>query len=36
MTQPAGQSVDDVRPIRDEIERRVCGLLTEPQVTSAT
>jgi protein-tyrosine-phosphatase len=26
---PAGKSVEDVRPIRDEIERRVRGLLTE-------
>ncbi|MFI6624715.1 arsenate reductase ArsC [Streptomyces sp. NPDC050528] len=26
---PAGQSVDDVRPIRDEIERRVRGLLDD-------
>ncbi len=29
---PAGQSVEDVRPIRDEIERRVRGLLTELHV----
>lgn len=26
---PAGQSVDDLRPIRDDIERRVRGLLDE-------
>jgi len=26
---PAGQGVDDVRPIRDEIEQRVLALLTE-------
>jgi arsenate reductase len=26
---PAGRSVDDVRPIRDEIDRRVAGLLRE-------
>jgi len=26
---PAGQGVDSVRPIRDEIERRILGLLTE-------
>ena len=26
---PAGRSVEDVRPIRDEIERRVRGLLRE-------
>jgi protein-tyrosine-phosphatase len=32
---PAGQSVDDVRPIRDEIERRVRQLLNELQVTAA-
>ncbi|MFF3411000.1 phosphotyrosine protein phosphatase [Streptomyces sp. NPDC002742] len=29
---PAGQSVDDVRPIRDEIERRVRGLLDDLDV----
>jgi protein-tyrosine-phosphatase len=33
---PAGQSVQDVRPIRDEIERRVRGLLTELQIPAAT
>jgi protein-tyrosine-phosphatase len=26
---PSGKSVDDVRPIRDEIDRRVRGLLSE-------
>ena len=26
---PAGQTIDGVRPIRDEIERRVRGLMTE-------
>ncbi|GAB3430970.1 arsenate reductase ArsC [Actinophytocola sediminis] len=26
---PAGRTVEDTRPIRDEIERRVLGLLTE-------
>lgn len=26
---PAGKSVDEIRPIRDEIERRVKGLLAE-------
>ena len=26
---PAGQSLDAVRPIRDEIDRRVCALLAE-------
>jgi hypothetical protein len=26
---PAGMSVDGVRPVRDEIERRVRGLLAE-------
>ena len=31
---PAGQSVDDVRPIRDEIERRVRQLLAELQVAA--
>ena len=29
---PAGQSVDAVRPIRDEIERRVRALLAELEV----
>jgi arsenate reductase len=29
---PAGQGVEDVRPIRDEIERRVRALLAELQV----
>jgi protein-tyrosine-phosphatase len=29
---PAGQGVDEVRPIRDEIERRVRDLLTELHV----
>jgi arsenate reductase len=32
---PAGQSVDDVRPIRDEIEQRVRTLLTELGVSVA-
>jgi len=31
---PAGQDVEHVRPIRDDIERRVRGLLTELQITS--
>ncbi|MCB5907002.1 arsenate reductase ArsC [Streptomyces pinistramenti] len=26
---PAGQGIEAVRPIRDEIERRICGLLTD-------
>jgi hypothetical protein len=33
---PAGRSVDDVRPIRDDVERRVRALLAElgvPRVT---
>ncbi|GAA4634392.1 arsenate reductase ArsC [Actinoallomurus vinaceus] len=29
---PAGQGVDAVRPIRDEIERRVRGLLSDLQI----
>jgi arsenate reductase (thioredoxin) len=29
---PAGKSVEDVRPIRDDIERRVRGLLSELEV----
>jgi arsenate reductase (thioredoxin) len=32
---PAGHSLEDVRPIRDEIERRVRELLTELEVTAA-
>ncbi|MEV8394862.1 MULTISPECIES: arsenate reductase ArsC [unclassified Streptomyces] len=32
---PAGQGVDAVRPIRDEIERRVRGLLAELGVRTA-
>ena len=31
----AGQTVDDIRPVHDEIERRVRGLLTELDVTAA-
>lgn len=31
---PAGQGVDAVRPIRDEIEQRIRGLLTELGVES--
>ena len=31
---PAGQTLDDVRPIRDEIERRVRQLLTELDVAA--
>jgi protein-tyrosine-phosphatase len=33
---PAGKSVEEVRPIRDEIERRVRGLLTELGVEPPT
>jgi protein-tyrosine-phosphatase len=33
---PAGQSVDAVRPIRDEIERRVRDLLARLEVTTST
>jgi arsenate reductase len=32
---PAGKGVESVRPIRDEIERRIRGLLTELQVPAA-
>jgi protein-tyrosine-phosphatase len=32
---PADQTIDDVRPIRDEIERQVRQLLTELDVTAA-
>jgi arsenate reductase len=31
---PAGQGIDAVRPIRDEIEQRVLGLLAELRVAS--
>ena len=33
---PAGKGVEAVRPIRDEIESRIRGLLAELQVTPAT
>src|SRR3712207_3811911 len=33
---PAGKGVESVRPIRDEIEMRIRGLLTELQVEPAT
>ncbi len=29
LADPAGQGVEAVRPVRDEIDRRVCGLLGE-------
>ncbi len=29
LTDPAGKGVEDVRPIRDEIDRRVRGLISE-------
>ncbi len=32
---PAGQSLEDVRPIRDEIERRVRDLLSALEVPAA-
>jgi arsenate reductase (thioredoxin) len=32
---PAGKSVDEVRPIRDEIEQRVRGLLAELEVPAS-
>ena len=32
---PAGKPVDEVRPVRDEIEHRVRGLLAELEVPSA-
>jgi arsenate reductase len=34
LTDPAGKGVEDVRPIRDDIERRVRGLLGELGVDS--
>ena len=33
LADPAGQSIEDVRPIRDDIEARVRGLLTDLGVT---
>ncbi len=33
---PHGQGIEQVRPIRDEIEQRVRGLLTELEVTETT
>jgi arsenate reductase len=33
LADPSGQSVDAVRPIRDEIEERVRRLLTELGIT---
>jgi arsenate reductase len=35
LTDPAGRGVEDVRPIRDEIDARVRGLLAEMGVTPA-
>ena len=35
LTDPAGMAVEDVRPVRDEIERRVLALLDELQVRVA-
>ena len=34
LADPAGKKVEDVRPIRDEIDRRVAGLLAELAVTA--
>jgi protein-tyrosine-phosphatase len=35
LNDPAGQGIDAVRPIRDEIEQRVRGLLTELDIPTA-
>jgi len=35
LVDPAGKGIDDVRPIRDDIKRRVEALLAELQATSA-
>ena len=35
LADPAGQSLASVRPIRDEIERRIRGLLAELRMTGA-
>lgn len=32
---PAGQGGDAIRPIRDEIEQRIRGLLAEPGIQTA-
>ncbi|HEX6681807.1 MAG TPA: arsenate reductase ArsC [Candidatus Limnocylindrales bacterium] len=32
---PAGKGVEDIRPIRDDLERRVRGLLAELEITAA-
>ncbi|MFJ8062961.1 hypothetical protein [Streptomyces sp. NPDC096142] len=34
LEEPAGQTVDDIRPIRDAIERRVRGLLNDLGVSA--
>ncbi len=34
LTDPAGKGIEDVRPVRDEIEQRVRGLLDELGVTA--
>ena len=36
LTDPAGKPIDEVRPIRDDIERRVRGMLAELQSTEAS
>ncbi len=36
LTDPAGRPIEEVRPIRDEIEQRVATLLTELSLTSAS
>ena len=36
LNDPSGKSVDEVREIRDQIERRVRGLMTDLGVSSGT
>jgi arsenate reductase len=36
LTDPAGKLIDEVRPIRDDIEQRVRGLLAELESAEAT
>jgi arsenate reductase len=36
LTDPAGKGVDEIRPIRDEIDSRVQALLVELGVTRST
>jgi arsenate reductase (thioredoxin) len=35
LADPAGRTVEEIRPIRDDIERRVRALIEDPGLTSA-